>query len=163
MEHVPVDESLVERIANALLKRQWTLSTAESCTGGGIGHYLTSLPGSSEFYVGGVIAYSNEVKATLLGVDRQLLSKYGAVSNPCAAAMAEGCRRLFNTDVAVAVTGIAGPGGGSAEKPVGLVFIGIATRSCLEVAESRFSGTREEIRRSAVQRALEMVLESVSE
>ena len=101
------------RLAEVLVEQRLTLATAESCTGGGLSHLLTSIPGSSAFFIGGIIAYQNRVKTAFLGVPLDILAEYGAVSAPTASAMAEGCRDKFDTDIAVSITGIAGPGGGS--------------------------------------------------
>ena len=120
------DQSLACVVLEQLRQRQQTLSVAESCTGGGLGSELTAIPGSSDVLLGGVIAYSNAVKEHLLGVSAELLEQFGAVSDPVAQAMAKGARHLTGSDWSMAVTGIAGPGGGSAEKPVGLVYIAVA-------------------------------------
>ena len=120
------DQSLASVVLEQLRKQQQTLSVAESCTGGGLGAELTAIPGSSDVLLGGVIAYSNALKQSLLGVSAELLEQFGAVSDPVAQAMAEGSRRVTGSDWSMAVTGIAGPGGGSAEKPVGLVYIAVA-------------------------------------
>ena len=120
------DQSLASVVLERLRKQQQTLSVAESCTGGGLGAELTAIPGSSDVLLGGVIAYSNALKQRLLGVSAELLEQFGAVSDPVAQAMAEGARRVTGSDWSMAVTGIAGPGGGSAEKPVGLVYIAVA-------------------------------------
>ncbi len=119
-------QSLASVVLKQLRKQQQTLSVAESCTGGGLGAELTAIPGSSDVLLGGVIAYSNALKQRLLGVSAELLEQFGAVSDPVAQAMAEGSRRVTGSDWSMAVTGIAGPGGGSAEKPVGLVYIAVA-------------------------------------
>ena len=119
------DQSLACVVLEQLRQRQQTLSVAESCTGGGLGSELTAIPGSSDVLLGGVIAYSNAVKEHLLGVSAELLEQFGAVSDPVAQAMAKGARHLTGSDWSMAVTGIAGPGGGSAEKPVGLVYIAV--------------------------------------
>lgn len=116
---------LAREVGVELQRRGWRLSTAESCTGGLIGHLLTEIPGSSAYYQGGVIAYANDVKQGVLGVSAETLGADGAVSRACALQMAAGVRRILGTDVAIATTGIAGPGGGTAEKPVGLVYIAI--------------------------------------
>lgn len=110
-----------------LTEKKQTLSVAESCTGGLLGHYLTNVAGSSTAFTGGVIAYANAVKEGVLGVKTETLIQHGAVSEETACEMAEGVRRLLTTDYALSVTGVAGPGGGSPEKPVGLVYIGLAT------------------------------------
>ena len=119
-------QSLACVVLEQLRQRKQTLSVAESCTGGGLGAELTAMPGSSDVLLGGVIAYSNAVKELLLGVSADLLEEFGAVSDPVATAMAEGARRVTGSDWSMAVTGIAGPAGGSAEKPVGLVYIAVA-------------------------------------
>lgn len=120
-------EALVAAVAAELRARGWTCATAESCTGGLVGHWLTNLSGSSEFYLGGVIAYSNEAKQHVLGVPAELLQTHGAVSAQVAVAMAQGARQLLHTHVAVAVTGIAGPTGGTPAKPVGTVYVAVAS------------------------------------
>ena len=134
-----------------------TCATAESCTGGGIGSAITSVPGSSEIFLGGVISYSNDVKHRVLGVKAETLDAFGAVSAETAAEMAAGARRLAGADVAVAVTGIAGPGGGSAEKPVGLVWFGLATALGVRAEKAIFPGDRERVRSAAVNHALGML------
>ncbi len=114
-------------IGDLLRQRGLTLATAESCTGGLLGHRLTNVAGSSDYYRGGVIAYSNAAKTALLGVDPGTLAREGAVSEVVARQMARGVCRLFQAEVGIGITGIAGPGGGSAEKPVGLVYIAISS------------------------------------
>ena len=136
-----------------------TLATAESCTGGGIGEALTAVSGSSAVYKGGIISYCNEIKHKLLGVDAFLLDTFGAVSAPVAEAMAVGARTMLVTDVAVSVTGLAGPGGDEFGNPVGTVFIGYADETRTRVFQYHFSGDRETVRRQAVSAALELVLE----
>ena len=138
-----------------------TCATAESCTGGGIGAAITSVAGSSEVFLGGVISYANEVKRDVLGVAAQVLDEYGAVSSETAAQMAEGARRLTKADVAVAVTGIAGPGGGSAEKPVGLVWFGLATADGVRTEKAIFPGDREKVRSATVTHALGMLTTAI--
>ena len=113
-------------VGRLLLKSKMTLATAESCTGGLIGHRLTEVPGSSEYFLGGIIAYSNEIKESMLGVKPETLGRHGAVSAETAGEMARGARHVLGTDVAVSVTGIAGPGGGTADKPIGLTYIALA-------------------------------------
>ena len=124
------DETM-EAVVGCLLREQgkW-IAVAESCTGGMIAEHITDVPGSSEYFAGGVVTYSNESKSSLLGVPEEVLQEYGAVSEPVAAAMAEGVRERFGSDFGVSTTGISGPGGGSDEKPVGLVYIGIARAGC---------------------------------
>lgn len=149
--------SLAFKVLQALVGK--TLATAESCTGGAIGAALTAVPGSSKVYRGGIISYCNEIKHRLLGVDDTLLERYGAVSAPVAEAMAVGAREALQVDVAVSVTGLAGPGGDEFGKSVGTVFIGYADTIRREVREFHFTGTREEIRQQAVTNALNMILE----
>lgn len=117
---------LAALIGHLLLESKLTLATAESCTGGLIGHRLTEVPGSSEYFLGGIIAYSNEIKERVLGVKPETLERHGAVSAETASEMARGVRRVLGTDVAVSVTGIAGPGGATADKPIGLTYIAVA-------------------------------------
>lgn len=136
-----------------------TLVTAESCTGGGIGAALTAVPGSSEVYKGGVISYTNWVKENILGVDGGLLETRGAVSAPVAQAMAEGVRRALKADVAVSVTGLAGPGGDDFGNPVGTVFLGYSDEKGALSREFHFGGDREAVRRQAAEAALKWVLE----
>ncbi len=136
-----------------------TLVTAESCTGGGIGAALTAVPGSSAVYKGGIVSYTNQVKQSALGVDKALLETYGAVSVQVAQAMAEGVRKVLQADVAVSVTGLAGPGGDNYGNPVGTVFIGYCDSAKLYAKEYRFSGSREDVRNQAIQAALELILQ----
>ena len=135
-----------------------TLSTAESCTGGMIGEMLTAVPGSSRVYKGGIISYWSEVKQNLLGVDAALLETKGPVSEPVAAAMAQGARRVLGTDVAVSVTGLAGPDADAFGYPVGTVFVGYADEQQSVVKEFHFSGHREAVRRQAAEAALQLIL-----
>lgn len=136
-----------------------TLVTAESCTGGGIGAMLTGVSGSSAVYKGGIISYTNWVKQNILGVDSELLEKEGAVSAPVAKAMACGARKLLNADIAVSVTGLAGPGGDEYGNPVGRVYIGYCDATTDEVREFTFSGDREAVRNQATEEALKFILE----
>lgn len=139
-----------------------TLVTAESCTGGGVGSALTAIPGSSEVYKGGIISYTNWVKHNLLSVPQELLDTLGAVSAPVAEAMARGARQALQADVAVSVTGLAGPGGDEFGNPVGLVFIGLSDETQTLSRRYLFSGDREQVRAQAVRAALELVLETQS-
>ena len=136
-----------------------TLCTAESCTGGGIGAALTAVSGSSAVYKGGIISYTNAVKHDLLGVDYTLLDTHGAVSAPVAEAMAVGVRNALKADIALSVTGLAGPGGDDFGNPVGRVYIGYADEKRTFHREFTFSGHREEVRRQAVKAALMLILE----
>ena len=137
-----------------------TLVTAESLTGGGIGAALTGIPGSSEVYKGGVICYTDWVKENVLGVPAEILQKYGAVSQWTAGYMVSGVRKLLKADVAVAVTGLAGPGGDEFGHPVGTVFIGFENDRCSIVKHFVFEGTREEVREQTIEAALQLILEN---
>jgi len=158
-----VDGRSVDRIvADGLRARGETLATAESCTGGLLGGRVTEVPGSSEVYVGGVVAYSDDLKRRLLDVPGGLLAQYGAVSEAAAAAMAEGVVAVSGATHGLAITGVAGPAGGSGEKPVGLVFVGRAGPSPTEVRRHVFPGDRAEVRRWAVTAALHLLREALS-
>ena len=136
-----------------------TLVTAESCTGGGIGTALTGVPGSSKVYKGGIISYTNDVKMKQLGVDSELLNRVGAVSAEVAVAMASGVRRLLCADVAVSVTGLAGPDGDEFGNPVGTVFVGYCDERIAVSKEYHFSGDREAVRKQAIIAALNVIME----
>jgi len=150
---------LAQQLGQALLARGWVLATAESCTGGGIGAAITAVPGSSAWFDGGVISYSNRAKQALLGVSAESLLQFGAVSEPVAKQMALGALQCCAADLAVAVSGIAGPDGGSAEKPVGTVWIAWA-KADGEVTASRFvfAGDRQSVRQQTVAAALQGLL-----
>lgn len=139
-----------------------TLATAESLTGGGIGEAITAVSGASSVYKGGVISYTNEVKHHLLGVPIEVLEQYGAVSEQTARAMVHGVRTLLHVDVAVSVTGLAGPGGDEFGNPVGTVFIGYADDQRSLVKRCLFSGTRQEIREKTIETALNLILKQQS-
>lgn len=147
-----------ERLVEELARKGRTCATAESCTGGGVGSEITSVPGSSAVFMGGIVSYDNSVKRDVLGVPQSVLDAHGAVSPECAAAMATGARRLMKTDFAVSLTGIAGPGGGSAEKPVGLVWFGLAAKTGTATEKRIFSGGREAVRTAAIEHALTILL-----
>ncbi len=135
-----------------------TLVTAESLTGGGIGAALTAVSGSSAVYKGGIISYTNEVKHNLLGVPSEILDQFGAVSEPVAKAMAEGARKVLEADIAVSVTGLAGPGGDDYGNPVGTVFVGYSDENSTVVKPCMFSGDRESIRNQTIAEALKLIL-----
>lgn len=150
--------ALAEQVIQVLIRRGLTLAVAESCTGGLIGHRLTNVPGSSACFLGGVVAYHDRAKAGILGVDEDVLTREGAVSEAVAVAMARGVRRLLDADLAVGVTGVAGPSGGTPEKPVGTVFMALADRSGETVARRcRWEGDREENKARSAEAALELV------
>lgn len=136
-----------------------TLVTAESLTGGGIGAALTAISGSSEVYKGGIICYTNWVKENLLNVPAEILERYGAVSQWTAGYMASGVRNALKADVAVAVTGLAGPGGDDFGNPVGTVFIGYEDRDCAVVKRFCFVGSREDVRNQTIEAALKLIME----
>ncbi len=147
-----------ETLLQQLRKQRLTLTTAESCTGGLVAALLTEIPGSSDVVYGGFVTYANAAKTAMVGVSDALLETHGAVSEPVARAMAEGALSAAHTDIAIAITGIAGPGGGSAEKPVGLVHLacaraGFATLHAREI----FPGDRREVRLQSVEAALALV------
>jgi len=140
-------------------ERGLTLALAESCTGGLIAHRITNIAGASGFFLGGVVAYSNAAKTAVLGVRLETLEAYGAVSEATAREMAEGARRAFEADVAVSCTGIAGPSGGTPDKPVGLVYLATATGQETRNYRFEFSGTRTEIKRQTADAALQALWE----
>ena len=139
--------------------KEKTLVTAESLTGGGIGAALTAVSGSSAVYKGGIISYTNEVKNQLLGVPLDTLEQFGAVSEPVARAMAEGARKVLQADVAVSVTGLAGPGGDDYGNPVGTVFIGYSDENGTIAKHCLFTGDRESIRNQTIETALQLILD----
>jgi nicotinamide-nucleotide amidase len=154
------EDTLESVVGRLLIEKQKTVATAESCTGGLLAKYLTDVSGSSAYFVRGYVTYSNEAKIELLGVSRDLLARHGAVSEPVAAAMAEGCRTASQTDSALSITGIAGPTGGQPpEKPVGLVYIGLADAGQVQVKRLLFGETlpRDEIRDRACKAALNLL------
>lgn len=145
-------------MADLLLQRSWKLVTAESCTGGLIAATCTDLAGSSDWFERGFVTYSNESKTELLGVDAALIAAHGAVSEPVARAMAQGALAHSHAQIAVAVTGIAGPGGGSADKPVGSVWLAWATAAGVQTECQQFAGDRNAVRVATVRYALQRVL-----
>jgi nicotinamide-nucleotide amidase len=150
--------ALAARLGDTLRARAWTAATAESCTAGWIAKAMTDVPGSSAWFETGYVTYSNRAKSRELGIDERILAAYGAVSEPVARAMAQSARARSGADIAVAVSGIAGPGGGTAEKPVGTVWFCWATPGGEHAELANFGGSREAIRRRAVARALEGLL-----
>ncbi|MBM3289033.1 MAG: CinA family protein [Candidatus Hydrogenedentes bacterium] len=138
-----------------------TLSTAESCSGGLIAHRITNISGSSNYFSGGVVSYSNDTKEKLLGVPRELLTAHGAVSGHVARAMAEGAQRVFSSDYAIGVTGVAGPTGGAPHKPVGLVHIAVAGPGETLVIRKRFYGNRDMVKDQTADAALRLLLEQL--
>jgi len=150
---------LEKEIGALLRKRVWTLSVAESCTGGLVSHRLTTVSGSSGYFEGGVVSYSNRAKAAHLGIPPAYLQKHGAVSSEVARKMAEGVRKAFQTDFGLSTTGVAGPTGGTKKTPVGVVFIALSDGRRSRVRKERFRGTRLQIKQQASQRCLEFLRE----
>lgn len=151
------DQTLDAVAADLLMKNNITISTAESCTGGLISETLTDIPGISKVFIGGAVAYSNDVKVEYLGVNPETLKQYGAVSRETAAEMATGVRSRLKTDIGISVTGIAGPDGGTAEKPVGLVYIGLASEKITITKKLRLSGNRNKIRKITALNVFDMI------
>ena len=152
------DDTFAGVVGDRLRAKELTLAVAESCTGGMVGSMLTSVPGSSDYLLLDAVTYANSAKTQILGVEQDLLRAYGAVSAECASAMAEGARRVADSDVAVAITGIAGPGGGSEHKPVGLVWLGLARRDAPTLMyRHQLSGDRDRVRTRAAYIALDLV------
>jgi len=148
----------MESVVGGLLRAAGrTLTTAESCTGGLVAERLTRVPGSSDYFLGGAVTYTNELKIKLIGVPPELIAEHGAVSEPVARAMAEGVRRALGSDFGIGVTGVAGPGGGSEAKPVGTVHIAVADEVRTDHRKIRFPGDRERVRQHSSQLALEML------
>jgi nicotinamide-nucleotide amidase len=155
------DDSLESVLIRLLIARQKTLAVAESCTGGFLAHRLTNVPGSSAVFLGGVVAYSNQVKQDLLGVSAETLRRHGAVSEPVARAMAEGARRLLRADCALAVTGLAGPGGGTPDKPAGTAFIALSQNKGTAVLLQHSPVDRETFKFAVSQRALDLLRQAL--
>lgn len=147
-------ELLALELGQRLLARQWRLATAESCTGGGLAYAITAVAGSSGWFDQGVVAYANSVKQQLLAVPEPLLATHGAVSAPVVVAMAEGVRRSSGAQLAVATSGIAGPGGGTSDKPVGLVWFGFALDGQCHAEQRLFAGSRDQVRTLAIRHAV---------
>jgi nicotinamide-nucleotide amidase len=146
-------------IIDILRDRKLTLGTVESATGGLIAHLITNIPGSSDVFRGSIVSYSNDIKMNLAGVQETTLGKYGAVSSPVAAEMAAGGRKALGVDICVADTGIAGPGGATPGKPVGLFYLGLSTKDGTETKKHLFTGSREENKQQTAQTALTLVLD----
>lgn len=154
---------LEEVVGNRLRSDKLTLAVAESCTGGLLGHRLTNVPGSSDYFLGGVIAYAYEAKVDVLGVSWETLKTYGAVSDETVAEMVVGIRDLLGSDVAISISGIAGPGGGLPNKPVGLVYFGLNVLGTVTTRHAQFDGSREMIKAQAAEAALNLLMETLEE
>jgi nicotinamide-nucleotide amidase len=155
------DDTFAGVVGRALRAKGYTLAIAESCTGGLVGHMITREPGASDFLVVDAVTYANSAKSRILGIDEETIRWHGAVSREVAAAMAEGVRRVSGADVALSLTGVAGPGGGTDAKPVGLVFISVACERGTEVKERTFVGDRHQIQTLASYAGLQLVRESI--
>jgi nicotinamide-nucleotide amidase len=156
-----VDINVLNKVSDELKKQHLSIATAESCTGGLLAHFLTNISGSSEFFDRGVVSYSNNSKTQLLGVPEHLLKRHGAVSEQVAQAMAEGIRTRAGVDIGVSTTGIAGPTGGTKDKPVGLVYIGLSTRSEVNARRFLFIGNRLQNKEQACDAALSLILDTL--
>ena len=156
-----MDDPLEVRLAQAFRARGWTLALAESCTGGLIGHRLTNIPGSSDYFLGGIVAYAYEAKERLLAVRHQTLYEHGAVSRETAIEMARGARVALGADVGVSVTGIAGPAGGLPDKPVGLTWVAVSTRDGERAEQFLWKGDRLANKEQSAEAALDLMLQTV--
>ena len=156
-----IDGTLLNKISLILKEQNLKIATAESCTGGLIAHTLTNIAGASDYFDRGVVSYSNKSKTELLGVPEKLIDKYGAVSNPVAKAMADGIRVKSEVDIGISTTGIAGPTGGTKEKPVGLVFIAISTKDNVIVKKYQFGGNRIQNKYDTCKAALNMLYDNL--
>lgn len=150
---------LAERVGDLLRSQGLTLGFAESCTGGLAGDCITDVPGSSDYFAGSIVAYSNSVKQRVLGVRGETLAQFGAVSPQCAAEMAQGARAALGVDIAVSITGIAGPSGGSADKPVGLIYLHLSTGAADIARTARWHGDRRSNKERSALAALSLVLD----
>ncbi len=150
---------LMANLGSTLITKGLTVATAESCTGGLLAHHLTGVSGSSSYFIGGVVAYSNRIKQEVLGVQEETLAQFGAVSEQTAQEMASGVREKFHTDIGLSTTGIAGPTGGTPDKPVGLVWIGISIPENTRAYECHFEGDRTRIKTQTVHQILHLLSE----
>jgi PncC family amidohydrolase len=155
--------ALAERLQARCLGRHLTVATAESCTGGLVAHSITQVPGSSGYYRGGFVAYANAAKIELVDVPEDVIAAHGAVSAQVAVAMAHGARMRLAVDLAIAVTGVAGPDGGTAEKPVGLTYVAVSDEAGAEVRRHTWTGDRTDNKRASARAALELLLERLDE
>jgi PncC family amidohydrolase len=157
------DRNLINKVSDELKKHHVTIATAESCTGGLLAHTLTNVSGSSAYFNRGVISYSNQAKTQLLGIPEKLIQKHGAVSKEVAAAMANAIRQNAQVDYGIATTGIAGPTGGTKDKPVGLVYIAVSTKDSIVVKQFLFSGDRLTNKESTCAASLNLLLEILTQ
>ena len=156
-------KQLAMELHDLCLKRGYRIGTAESCTGGMIAGAITAVPGSSEYFLGGIVSYASSVKMSVLGVPGEILNINSSVSSECAEAMALGAARVLNVNCAVSVTGIAGPGGGTDETPVGTVWFGLSVNGRTHTEKRLFDGDRDEVRRQTVLHALRLVIKAMAE
>ena len=161
--HLLIDKDTLEKISNHLKSRNLTIATAESCTGGLIAHNLTNISGSSGYFDRGLVTYSNKAKTELLGINDEILDEFGAVSLQVAEAMAEAVRVRSKVDIGIATTGIAGPTGGTTDKPVGLVYIAVSLDDKTIVKKFHFTGDRLENKENTCNAALKMLLETLTQ
>ena len=152
---------MISEILKTAKEKKLKIACAESCTGGLVGAALTEFPGSSEIFNGSAVTYSNEAKKNILGVKENTLKNFGAVSEQCALEMAQGALKIYDSDIAVSITGIAGPDGGSELKPVGTVCFGVASKNEAKTFTEKFTGSRADIRNEAVNFALEKILKEI--
>jgi len=157
-----IDNDILKKIANLLKQKHLTVATAESCTGGLISYSLTNISGSSDYFDRGIVSYSNNAKMELLGVFEEILEKYGAVSEQVAIVMAEGVRTKSNVDIGISTTGIAGPTGGTKEKPIGLVYIAVSTTKNVVAKKFQFTGDRLQNKENTCNAALQMLLDTLN-
>ena len=156
-----IDKNILLKIANLLREKNFLIATAESCSGGLIAHSLTNIPGSSDYFDRGIVSYSTKSKMELLDIDKNILNKFGAVSEQVAIAMADGIRKKSNVDIGLSTTGIAGPTGGTSEKPVGLVYIAISTPNKTFVEKFQFNGDRLQNKENTCNEAVKMLFEII--
>jgi PncC family amidohydrolase len=150
-----------QNLVELLKAEKLTIATAESCTGGLIAKLITDIPGSSEVFVGGIVSYSNDMKEKWLGVSHETLEKFGAVSEKTISEMLDGILKQAGSDLGIAVSGIAGPGGGTLEKPVGTVYIGVAFHGQQIISKFIFEGSRDDVRMASAQKGAEMIVEII--
>ncbi len=160
IEHWEI-EKLAEELVKQLIDKRLSITAAESCTGGLVASYITSISGSSTCFNGSFVTYSNKMKTHMIGVDTDTLEKYGAVSEQCVHEMCQGSREQTKANISIAISGIAGPSGGTEQKPVGTVYIGVSLHNNSKVVRFNFVGNRQEVRLSAVYEAFKMALESL--